>query len=46
MSRQVGRDHANLPTGGWEEYSRHIQTSGGSLFVDVGSQASCDLEVL
>lgn len=42
----MGWDHANLPAGGWEEYSQHIQTSGGSPFVDVGSQTSCDLEVL
>ena len=42
----MGRDHANLPTYGWEEYSQHIQTSGESPFVDVGSQMSCDLEVL
>ena len=31
----VGGDHANLPSGGWKEYSRQIQSSGGSLFVDV-----------
>lgn len=35
MSRQVGGDHANFPSGGWKEYSQQIQSSGGSLFVDV-----------